>query len=215
MAYFFIIAGVILVIASARNTQGCLFTLLQGDLVNTNTALASSPCAVGTINNTSGNFVWWFISIAAIGAVGYSEKLRPLSNAFLTLIIVVLFIDNRGFFTQFIAAINTIKGSAANPIGNASSPGISVAVDTVPDNQSSSNETTIVAGGTGSTGGTPTSSGSCPIGYVYLDSQCVPQDFGTGSDPTDPYNNPFGDLAVQASSTLTALTPLSALHMVA
>jgi hypothetical protein len=209
MAYFFIILGVVLVIAAARDTQGDLFTLLQGDLIpNSGTSVSANGSVTNTFKlpgTNSANFFYWIIAIGLIGAVGYVDDLKPISNGFLALVIVVLLLDNRGFFTQFSAALNQISGTVGTPIGNATSPGVSVAVDTVPTGTSVSNSsTTVVAGGTtvvsgGSGNGGGPSSGQCPAGYEWLDSQCVPINFfGGGGDPfggstgpSDPFD-PFG-----------------------
>ncbi len=104
MAFALLIAGSVLLIAAVRNTQGTLYALLRNDFTGQN------------------NFIFWFVSILLIGAVGYIPKLKPLSVAFLTLVVVVLFITRGnpqtntggGFFQQFLAALNTTK--AATPV---------------------------------------------------------------------------------------------------
>lgn len=189
MSYFFIIFGVVLVIASARNTQGCLFTLLQGDFFN-NTG--SNNC--GSVSGSS-SFLWWLAAIFVIGAIGYDERIRPISDGFLALVILVLLINNGGFFAKFKSSLSQIAGTTATPIGNASSPGVSLAVDTVP-NSTTINNTSVsggasiggtLASGTGSVG---TGNGSgCPPGYVRSAEvgDCIPDNsldpFGFGSDP--------------------------------
>lgn len=197
MPYFFIILGVILVVSAARDTYGNLLTLLEGDLVNT---------------NGPQNFFYWFAAIAIIGLVGYIDELKPISNGFLALVLVVLFIDNKGFFAQFTAALSQIRNSSGNTvIPNASSAGVSVAVDTVPTGGSSSSTTVISGGGSGvivggGGSGTGGQTPNCPAGYTWLDSQCVPIDFGFGGGGSDPLGgDPFGDQG------FSALTPLKGL----
>jgi hypothetical protein len=181
MSYFFIIFGVILVVASARNTQGDLFTLLQGDFFG------------------SGNFLYWFAAIFIIGAIGYDEKLRPISDGFLALVIIGLLLNNKGFFAQFGTALNQIKGTTTTPIGNASSPGVSLAVDTVPNvtQNTTKTTTTIVAGG-GNGGTVVTSGGSgsnngCPPGLVYS------VEVGDCIDPNNPGGGGFGGIGFGGS----------------
>lgn len=101
MAFVLIIIGVVLLITSVRNTvttQGNtpgLFTLLQGDFTGPN------------------NFVFWLFSILVIGAIGYIPKLKPVSIAFLALVITVLFLKRGdtsgtggGFFSQLVSGLN-------------------------------------------------------------------------------------------------------------
>lgn len=106
MAFTFLIAGAILLIASIRNTQGDLYTLVAQDFTG------------------SDNFIFWMVSILLIGAVGYIPKLKPVSVGFLTLVILVLFLTKGnpqgtggGFFAQAIKALDTTTkaGSPQQP----------------------------------------------------------------------------------------------------
>lgn len=192
MSYFFIIFGVVLVIASARNTQGCLFTLLQGDFFN-NTGSNNCGSTSGSVS-----YLYWLAAIFIIGAIGYDERIRPISDGFLALVIIVLLVhagdpkgNGGGFFNQFKNALIQIGGTTATPIGNASSPGVSLAVDTVPNsttiNSGSASIGGTLASGTGSVG--TGNGGGCPPGYVRSAEvgDCIPDNsldpFGFGSDP--------------------------------
>jgi hypothetical protein len=94
MPFVLIVAGVVLLIAGVRNTQGTLYTLVRGDFTGPN------------------NFVYWFLAIMIIGAIGYIPKLKPISIAFLTLVILVLFLkQGTGFFDQFKAQIGSSQSS--------------------------------------------------------------------------------------------------------
>lgn len=53
------------------------------------------------------NFIYWGIALFIIGGVGYYKPLKPLSNAFLCLIVLVLLISDRGFFQKFMQQIQT------------------------------------------------------------------------------------------------------------
>lgn len=69
------------------------------------------------------NFIYWVIALFLIGAAGYYKPLKPFSNAFLGLIILVLFISNNGFFEKFAEQIKstTVANSdlsASNSIGS-------------------------------------------------------------------------------------------------
>lgn len=94
MPFTFIIAGIVLVVAGVRGTDKQLFELLKNDLTG-------SP-----------SFFPWILSILVIGALGYIPQLRTVSRAFLALLIVVLFLNNRVFFTQFQKAVpEAFKGA--------------------------------------------------------------------------------------------------------
>lgn len=51
------------------------------------------------------NFVYWVLSILIVGAIGYIKPLQPVSRAFMLLIIIVLFLTNKGVFAQFNEAL--------------------------------------------------------------------------------------------------------------
>lgn len=83
MPFALLIVGIVLVVAAVRNSQNDLFTLLKGDFTGQN------------------NFIYWMLAILLVGALGYIPSMTKLSRAFLVLILVVLFLSHKGFFTQF------------------------------------------------------------------------------------------------------------------
>jgi hypothetical protein len=98
MPFVLLIAGATLLIVAVRNTQDDLFSLLKGDFTGPN------------------NFVYWVFSLLVIGALGYIPKLKPISIAFLSLVILVLFLTKGnpqgvggGFFNQLTAGLNTTQ----------------------------------------------------------------------------------------------------------
>lgn len=98
MPFVLIIAGIILLTVAVRNTQDDFFHLLQGDFTGQN------------------NFIYWVIAILVIGAIGYVPKLKPVSVAFLTLVVLVLLLKKgEGFFDSFNRQI--AAGTAASPAG--------------------------------------------------------------------------------------------------
>jgi len=118
MPFVLVTIGVILLVASIRNTQGQLFTLIGGDFTGTN------------------NFIYWFVSILLIGAVGYIPKLKPFSVAFLTLVVMILFLTKGnpsgiggGFFSKFTQALGSTQtanvSSSPTSLGVASQPTMS------------------------------------------------------------------------------------------
>lgn len=106
MSIFLITSGVFFLVAGARDTQGELLTLLRNDFVGT------------------GNFVYWYISLVIIGAIGYIKELRGLSHAILALVIIVMMVSNRGFFAAFQTQIADLKATSTTTIEDASSPGV-------------------------------------------------------------------------------------------
>lgn len=93
MPFTFLFIGAVLVTTGVRGTSSDLWNLLKGDVTG-------KP-----------SFVPWIVSILAIGALGYVEKLRPFSRAFLVLVIVVLFLHNKGFFANLKTAVPEAFGN--------------------------------------------------------------------------------------------------------
>ena len=96
-----ILIGLLFLVAAVRDQLSTLLNLIKGDFTG------------------SGNFVYFVAAIVVIGAIGYSDKLKPLSDAFLFLVILVLIISNRGVFANLQAALDTTKtATTANSSGN-------------------------------------------------------------------------------------------------
>jgi hypothetical protein len=102
MPFALVTVGIVLMVASMRNTQDQLFTLVKGDFTGPN------------------NFVYWFVSILLIGAIGYIPKAKPFSVAMLALVIIVLVLArgnpsgaSGGFFQQFTQALKTTQTASA------------------------------------------------------------------------------------------------------
>lgn len=83
MPIAFLLFGSAFVIAGVRGTDDQLLNLLKGDF-------SGEP-----------NFISWMLALLFIGAVGYIEPLKPISRAFLVLVILVLIVHNGGFFKKF------------------------------------------------------------------------------------------------------------------
>jgi hypothetical protein len=99
MPFVLIVAGSVLLVAGVRGTHQTLYTLIRSDF--------TGPA----------NVIYWFIAILIIGAVGYIPRLKPVSDAFLVLVILVLFLKrgnptSGGFFQKFSQAINTTQDTA-------------------------------------------------------------------------------------------------------
>lgn len=115
MAFVLIIAGAILFLTAIQGTTGKLGALLVSDLF--------------------GGFIYWAFAILVIGGLGYIKPLRPLSNAFLVLLVLVLFVSNRGFFAKINEALAQIKsqaGTAGTATGTTSTPSTSGTLPPLP-----------------------------------------------------------------------------------
>lgn len=82
-----LVIGTIFLVAAVRGKQDILFDTLKDDFAGPN------------------NFVYWGVAIWAITAVGYIKALKPLSHAFLVLVFLALFLQNKGFFQKFMDQI--------------------------------------------------------------------------------------------------------------
>lgn len=100
MPFAFLIIGAVFVTAGLRGTDSDLFSLIKSDFSN-------EPGKPG--------FFAWLISILIIGSLGYIEPIKPVSRAFLILLVVVLFLSNGGFFQKFIeGTIGTVTPQQQN-----------------------------------------------------------------------------------------------------
>lgn len=83
MPFALLFVGILFLVLGVRDTQKEFVELLRGDFTG------------------SGNFIYFIVAILGIGAVGYIPRLKPVSDGFLVLVLVVLFLSNKGFFSQF------------------------------------------------------------------------------------------------------------------
>lgn len=107
MAFILLIIGITLIASAVNNTADELTFLLKADF--------TGPA----------NFGYWVLAILVIGAIGYVDKLKPVSDTFLVLIILVLFLAKGkpgsatgGFFQKFTQAIGTSQTTSALPQSN-------------------------------------------------------------------------------------------------
>lgn len=109
MPFALIIIALILVIVGLRGTQSDLYCLLRSDFTG------------------QGNFLYWLAAVLLIGMIGYIDKLRPVSDAFIVLMIVSLFLATNkpgtsggGLFQRINEAIGgltaTTTTAAATPV---------------------------------------------------------------------------------------------------
>lgn len=97
MPFVIIFIGLMLLVAAYNGNLGTLTGLIKGDIAG---------------DGKRAGFIYWIVAVLVIGAVGYIKPLRPLSHALLVLVLLVLFLANRGFFAQFQSAIKQIGGGS-------------------------------------------------------------------------------------------------------
>lgn len=71
-----------------------------------------------------GNFLAWILAITLVGSVGYIKELRPVSNAFLVLILLMfLLVANKGGKDFFTSLTNQVlsRSTSINPLTDPSS----------------------------------------------------------------------------------------------
>lgn len=101
MPLAFLIIGTLFIVAAVRGKDKVdeLFSTLKSDFTG------------------PGNFFYWGLSLFLIGAIGYYKPLKPVSTAFMTLVILVLIIAHKGFIQQFMDQLNgttTVSSSDLN-----------------------------------------------------------------------------------------------------
>jgi len=84
-------------VAGIRNTYADLWNLVRNDFTS------------------QGGFLSWVAAIAIVGALGYVPKLKPLSVAFMTLLLIVLVISNGGVFAKLQSFIQSGAGGRNAP----------------------------------------------------------------------------------------------------
>lgn len=107
MPFALLIIGVVFIVSAINNTQSQLVVLLKNDFTG------------------QANFVYWLAALLIIGAIGYVEKLKPVSDGLLVLIILVLLLSRGnpkfntagGFFQQLTAALGTTGTNVSVNIG--------------------------------------------------------------------------------------------------
>ena len=96
MPLLFIGLGIVFILTGLKGDASQLWELVKGDFSGPN------------------NYVYWMLSILALGAMGYVESLQKLSRLFIVLIVIVLLLDNNGFFAHFQQFINSSQGNSGS-----------------------------------------------------------------------------------------------------
>jgi hypothetical protein len=95
MPLLFIGTGLVMVLVGLNGDASKLYQLLAADF--------SGP----------GSFIYWVFAIIILGSLGYIKGLENFSKMFLILVLIVLFLDNGGFFAQFQAYLKSTQATPA------------------------------------------------------------------------------------------------------
>ena len=80
MAFALLFIGLSLVIVTVRNTQANFTARVANDFTGT------------------GNFFYWIVAIVIIGAIGFIPKAKVISDLFLVLVLLAVFLKATAFF---------------------------------------------------------------------------------------------------------------------
>lgn len=100
MPYVLLLGGGAMFVSGVRGTEGDLWALIRGDFTG------------------SKSFLVWIAAIAIVGGAGYIKPLKGLSVAFMTLLLIVLFLSNKGIVSQFAAFANKQNSGGGTSAGN-------------------------------------------------------------------------------------------------
>lgn len=102
MPFALIFVAAILIVTGFRGTTSDFLSTFAGDVKG---------------------FLIWIVVIGVIGGIGYVPGMKKLSDAFLALVLLVLFLTNKGFFANFNNQIKNLPAPATP--SNSSTPSAS------------------------------------------------------------------------------------------
>lgn len=102
MPFVFIVIGILFLVVAIQGTQAQLVALLKSEFVGSN------------------SFLPWAAAIVILAAIGYAKPVRPIADAFIGLIILVMILANKGGF--FTALNNQIHNPTAPATPAATQP---------------------------------------------------------------------------------------------
>jgi len=131
MPFFLIVIGVILLVAVIKGNQCDLLNLVKSDFTGSN------------------NFILWVTAVVIIVAIGNVKAIRPVSDAFLGLVILVIIVanyKNGNIFTNFTNQLKSGTSRTGNcaPSGNSAS-GLASSFDSLFSSSSSPLDSTTAA----------------------------------------------------------------------
>lgn len=100
MPFAIVFIGVLLCVTAIKDTYSQLGTQLAKDFTGDK------------------SFLVWASAIGAVAALGYANSLKPFARTFVALILIAMFISNKGVANKFFAAIKQ-GGTAPTTAGSA------------------------------------------------------------------------------------------------
>lgn len=101
MPLFFLFVGIMLVVVGINDRASDLITLLKDDL---------EP------SDGSPSFIVWILAVGVIALLGNVKSLKPVSNGFLVLLVLVFLLANKGFINQFLQDIGQQNTTVSNTV---------------------------------------------------------------------------------------------------
>lgn len=127
MPFVFLGLGIFLLIVALRGQASNMASLLKSEFTGSN------------------GFIPWALALIILGMLGYIKQIKPITQAFMGLVLLVMLISNKGFFAQFNAAIKAPAPVNTNTSSTTSAPSPSgwafPTVQTPTSNNASSPET--------------------------------------------------------------------------
>lgn len=96
MGLVLLLVGLLMVITGGRGTYAQFGTLVASEFTGPIIPSKGTP---------STNFTTWLLAIGMIGSLGYISALQTISRLFMVLILLAIFLGQKGFFAQFSAAL--------------------------------------------------------------------------------------------------------------
>lgn len=96
MPFILLLFGAVLFVSGIKNTEGQLWSLVKSDFTGNK------------------SFLIWIAAIAIVGGAGYIKPLKGVSIAFMTLLLLVLFISNKGVIAQLQGFVNNPTPANSN-----------------------------------------------------------------------------------------------------
>lgn len=114
MPFVLLALGILFIVVAVKGTQGDFYALLKSEFVGTN------------------SFIPWIAAIVILGLAGYIKPIRPITHAFLVLVILVMILANGGkVFGQFNKAIANPVAPSGAPSGAPGMSGAAIAAETM------------------------------------------------------------------------------------
>jgi hypothetical protein len=105
MPFVLLFVGILFFVVAIQGTQGTLFSLMKSEFVGSN------------------SFVVWAAALVILGLLGYIKPIRPITHAFLLLVLIVMVLAGGSkFFTNFNSGIRSPAAPASGDVSGTVNP---------------------------------------------------------------------------------------------